>query len=145
LKVRNVFYQHVFLDVLTHLDIFRNSHNVSWHCPQHHPHQPSTPTGHAALKYISTARGCGNNKVRYYFQHHVWHIIANSPGIFRFCHISAAPCLLPPTHIKTTQPHATIIRLGNKLKVQRTKKVRNDILQMLSSFKAQVNSPHFLH
>jgi hypothetical protein len=47
-------------------------------------------------------------------------------------------------HTSTTQPHATIILLGNKLKDQRTKKVRNDILQKLSSIKVQVNSPPFL-
>ena len=67
LKVRNAFYQHIFLDVLTHLHIFRNSHDVSWHCPQHHPYQPQTPTGHWAVKYTLLARGCGNGKVRYYF------------------------------------------------------------------------------
>ena len=35
---------------------------------------------------------------------------------------------------QTTQPHATIILLDQKLKDQRTKKVRNVLLQMLLSF-----------
>ena len=52
------------LMIWTHVNTFRNHHDVSWHRPQHRPHQPQTPTYHSELKYTSLARGCDDGKVR---------------------------------------------------------------------------------
>jgi hypothetical protein len=84
LKVKNAFYQHIFLDVLTHLYIFRNSHDVSRHCPQHQPYQPPTPAGHSAVKYTLLAREYGNGKVDIIFN--IMFLYYIHPHLHLHCH-----------------------------------------------------------
>jgi hypothetical protein len=140
--VRNQFYQQVLYDALNSPAYFSELTTFCGTIQNTHPHQPPTPTDHAALKYTLLARGCGDGKVRNAFYQHVF-VLQPSPA---FVYSPALPLshMQQQTH-QTTQPHATIILLDQKLKDQRTKKVRNELLKVLSSFKILVNSPHFLH